>query len=50
MNYEILDIKTAQKIAKLEKENNKLKLEKENLKEEIRILKDKLYKYTTKFN
>ena len=43
MNYEILDIKTAQKIAKLEKENEKLK-------EEIRNLRDKLYKLTTKFN
>lgn len=43
MNYEILDIKTAQKIAKLEREN-------ERLKEEIRNLRDKLYKLTTKFN
>lgn len=43
MNYEILNIETAKKIAKLEREN-------ERLKEEIRNLRDKLYKLTTKFN
>lgn len=43
MNYEILNIETAKKIAKLERENEKLK-------EEIRNLRDKLYKLTTKFN
>ena len=43
MNYEILNIETAKKIAKLERENEKLK-------EEIRNLRDRLYKITTKFN
>lgn len=37
MNYEILDIETAKKIARLEKENEKLK-------EEIRNLKDQMLK------
>jgi predicted nuclease with TOPRIM domain len=50
MNYEILNIKTAQKIAEIEKENKKLKEEIKQKSDEITLLKDRLYKLTTKFN
>ena len=50
MNYEILNIETAKKIAKLEKENKKIKEQLKQKSDEITLLKDRLYKLTTKFN
>ena len=50
MNYEIIDIKTSKKLANLEKENKKLKEEIKQKSDEIILLKDRLYKLTTKFN
>lgn len=50
MNYEILNIETAKKIARLERENERLKEEIKQKSDEITLLKDRLYKLTTKFN